>query len=404
MTPRTAKPTTVSMADPLRDLEQALWTVLTSAESPDDRRALLSRVISSPELHGLRRSWTASTGLTPLADAPETTARSPADDRAFVQVAYELLLRRPADAGGLAHYTEALGRGETRAAVVRSLMLSAEFESRFRDVTRDTQLCELANPAKWDNDEWLEILRSLNLSDDKLVMHRKPYEFAQLIYGCRRLGALRADATVVSVGAGHEHVLYWLANHVRLVIGTDMYEGVWQSSHAREGDPEILRRPEAFAPFPYRQDHLVLMRMDGRHLAFRDESFDIAYSLSSIEHFGGLEGADATLRDMARVVKPGGLLAIATEYVLDGPPREETFQPREFEMLISQQGLDLVEPVDTGVYRRYRYSPVDLERDPLQAPHMLVRLGDTIFTSVMVFLRKRGPTPAPDPDPRTLID
>ena len=55
-------------------------------------------------------------------------------------------------------------------------------------VPRDTQLCELANPAKWDNEEWVDILRSLGLSDDKRLMHRKPYEFAQLIFGGRRLG------------------------------------------------------------------------------------------------------------------------------------------------------------------------------------------------------------------------
>jgi hypothetical protein len=33
---------------------------------------------------------------------------------------------------------------------------------------------------------------------------------------------LREDAHVLSVGAGHEHVLYWLANHVQQVVATDM--------------------------------------------------------------------------------------------------------------------------------------------------------------------------------------
>ena len=61
---------------------------------------------------------------------------------------------------------------------------------------RDIQLCELANPAKWDNEEWLGILRSLGLSDDKLSMHRKPYEFTQLLFGCRRLA--RCAKTPVS--------------------------------------------------------------------------------------------------------------------------------------------------------------------------------------------------------------
>src|SRR5688572_32448891 len=49
-----------------------------------------------------------------------------------------------------------------------------------------------------DLGEWLGILRSLGLADDKLSMHRKPYEFTQLIYGCRKLGALREEASVVS--------------------------------------------------------------------------------------------------------------------------------------------------------------------------------------------------------------
>ncbi len=392
------------MPDPLQDLGEALWAVLSGGATPDERRALLARLVASAELHERRRQWRSSPDLPTLDDAPSTDRRSAAADRAFVQLAYEVLLRRAADESGLAHYTKSLAAGETRADVVRSLVLSAEFGDRFRDVPRDTQICELANPAKWDNDEWLAILRSLHLSDDKLAMHRKPYEFAQLIYGCRQLGALHDAATIVSVGAGHEHVLYWLANRVRLVVGTDLYEGVWQRSHAREGDPEVLHHPEAFAPFPYRRDHLVLLQMDGRRLAFRDASFDIAYSLSSIEHFGGLEGADATIREMTRVLKPGGLLALATEYVLEGPPREETFQPRELETLIGQPDLELVQPIDTGVYRRYRYAPVDLERNPLQAPHMLVRLGDTVFTSVMVFLRKRPRSVEPPPDPRTLID
>ena len=80
----------------------------------------------------------------------------------------------PADEDGLRHFTGALGAGESRAGVLRSLVLSEEFDRRSARVSVDTQLCELANPAKWDNDEWLEILRSLGLTDDKLSMHRKP--------------------------------------------------------------------------------------------------------------------------------------------------------------------------------------------------------------------------------------
>ena len=246
----------------------------------------------------------------------------------------------------------------------------------------------MANPAKWDNPEWLDILRSLGLSDDKLAMHRKPYEFTQLLYGCQRLGVLGPDATIISIGAGHELVLYWLANHVRRVVATDMYEEFWHDALAREGDPTVLDDPDRYAPFPYRRECLEFMRMDGRSLEFADETFDVSYSLSSIEHFGGFDGASRAVREMARVLKPGGVLALATEYVIDGPPHLETFQPHEVHALIAASGLLLVEPIDERVYCRYDAQPVQLYTAPYQSPHMTVQWGDTVFTSVMIFLRK----------------
>lgn len=392
----------------LRAIHEVFWIVLGRAASavesrdearvvsPASLRTLLLRLLASPEFLRIRQACLA--GREPFGDpaAVERGLTALGSPDTFVSQAYEHLLGRPADAGGLRHYVEALARGDTRRQILRALISSDEFGRRHQEIApqsgallRDTQLCELANPAKWDNDEWLDILRSLGLSDDKLSMHRKPYEFTQLIYGCRRLGALREDSEIVSVGAGHELVLYWLANHAGRVVATDMYEGVWQDVQGREGDPDVLHRPDDYAPFPYRTDRLTFMKMDGRQLAFQDHTFDIAYSLSSIEHFGGLDGAAATVREMGRVLKPGGILALATEYVLNGPPHDETFQPEEIAALIDQPGLELVQPIDDRVYRRYEYTAVDLYRNPYQTPHMVVRFNDTVFTTVMLFLRKR---------------
>ena len=86
---------------------------------------------------------------------------------------------------------------------------------------------------------------------------------------------------------------------------------------------------------------------------------------------------------------PDPMQALATEYVLAGPPHDETFQPDEIAGLIDQPGLELVQPIDEGVYKRYEYAAIDLYRNPYQTPHMVVRFDDTVFTTVMVFLRKR---------------
>ncbi|MGE3956262.1 MAG: methyltransferase domain-containing protein [Vicinamibacterales bacterium] len=381
-------------------IEQAYWILLGRGPTPlevhDDRRGHLNAdqvglghgLLATPEFRRLRAAWREGRETHADTEGLEAALRGLMPAPLFVQRVYELILGRTPDAEGARHYTAVLASGERRTNIVRALALSDEFERRIDAVPVDTQLCELSNPAKWDNEEWLVLLRSLGLTDDKVAMHRKPYEFTQLLYGCRQLGLLRDDASFVSIGAGHEQVLYWLANHVGRVVATDMYEGTWQGERAREGDPVVLENPDQYAPFPYRKDRLTFMKMDGRYLQFPDDTFDVAYSLSSIEHFGGNAGASQTMKEMARVIKPGGVVAIATEYVISGPACDETFQPEEIRGLIAASGLELVEPIDELVYRRYRTRPVRLDVDPYQSPHMLVQLGDTVFTSVMFFLRK----------------
>jgi SAM-dependent methyltransferase len=315
-----------------------------------------------------------------------------------VSYAYRTLLGRQADEHGLAHYTAHLAAGLWRTSLLEVLMQSPEFKHRFGQLCpqggflpRDVQLCELANPAKWANPDWMALLSSLVVVPaDKPSMHRKGYELTQLLFGLTRLGVVRDDVRVLSVGAGHEPVLYWLANHVQRVIATDMYEGVWQEAGAREGDAAVLDDAGQFAPFPYRKDRLMFLRMDGTGLAFRDGVFDVVYSLSSIEHFGGLDGARRAMDDMARVLKPGGVLALATEYCLSGPRHHEAFQPDEVRTLLEHPSLALVQPIDDQVWNRYEYRPIDLRSNRHQTPQMVVTDLGAVFTSVMAFLRKKG--------------
>jgi SAM-dependent methyltransferase len=361
-----------------------------------EQQTFLLRVLSSAEFRTAYAAWKDGGRWSNDPDG-EAALRALGPDDRFVDRAYELLLGRKADQDGRRHYLAALEAGETRSNLLCTLVRSEEFGQRYRDllpepglVPRDVQLCELANPAKWDNPEWMTLLRDLKvITPDKTAMHRKGYEFTQLVYGLGRLNRLREDASVLSVGAGHEAVLYWLANHVGAVIGTDMYEeGRWSSVGIREGDARVIERPQDYAPFPYREDRLIFLKMDGRHLGFRRDTFDIVYSLSSIEHFGGLTGARAAVDEMVRVLKPGGILVLATEYMLAGTPHEEVFQPAEVHALVTHPGLRLVQPIDEQVYQRYEYSVVDLYKNRFQAPHMVVQMGGTVFTTVMMFLEK----------------
>jgi SAM-dependent methyltransferase len=391
-------------------VDAAFWILLLRApderERADRQRALdsgqpfpafLDALIASPEFRLIyeaqagrgdrvgRRRHVVDEGLADLGP-----------DREFVERSFRYLLGREVDEGGRDFYLARLADGAPRRHVLAALVESDEFERRFREacpdigvVPRDVQLCELANPAKWDNPEWTSLLASLRtMPVDKMSMHRKGYEFAQLLFGLTRLGRLAPDTRVLSVGAGHEAPLYWLANRVGLVVATDMYDTSWRDAWAGEGDERVLARPADYAPFPYREEALVFLKMDGRRLAFRPGTFDIVYSLSSIEHFGGLEGAIEAMDDMARVLKPGGMLVLATEYCLSGPPHHEAFQPDEVQQLLSRPGLRLIEPLDERVHARYEMAAVDIQKNPYQTPHMAVRDGDTVFTSVIAFLER----------------
>jgi SAM-dependent methyltransferase len=391
-------------------VDAAFWIVLTRAPSEQERRErtlalessqppdqLLRALIASPEFRLIYDAYAGRgerTGRKPAVVESGLDALGPAD--MFIGQAYTFLLGRPPDDEGAAYYQARLEDGAPRQRVLQALVTSDEFERRFREICpdigvlpRDVQLCELANPAKWDNPEWVSLLASLQTGPiDKMSMHRKGYEFAQLLFGLTRLQRLSPNARVLSVGAGHEAPLYWLANRTALVVATDMYDTGWKEAWASEGDDSVLRRPEDYAPFEYERDRLVFLKMDGRRLAFADGTFDIVYSLSSIEHFGGLAGAIDAMDDMIRVLKPGGLLVLATEYCLAGPPHHEAFQPDEVRRLLTRPGVRLIEPVDEAVHRRYEMAAVDMRKNPFQTPHMAVRDGDTVFTSVVAFLER----------------
>jgi SAM-dependent methyltransferase len=390
-------------------IELAYWLVLWRAPTDADIRDAMPALHSAERLHHLYLHLFGSAEFRRLADilwdeldpararkAVEPALAKMGSDEEFIEFAYRAILGRPSDPEGRATYLAILAAGHWRSYLLQALIRSPEFKNRFAllcpqagFLPRDIQLCELANPAKWNNPEWMDLLSSLVVvPPDKPSMHRKGYEFTQLLFGLTRLNCIRDDVHVLSVGAGHEAVLYWLANRVGRVIATDMYGAVWQETGAREGDDSVLVDAARFAPFPYRQDRLVFLKMDGRFLAFPDAAFDVVYSLSSIEHFDGFRGARLAMDEMARVLKPGGVLALATEYCLAGPPHHEAFQPDQVYALLQHPNLTLVQPIDDRVWDRYEYTPVDLRRNPYETPNMVVTDLGSVFTSVMAFLRK----------------
>jgi SAM-dependent methyltransferase len=249
-------------------------------------------------------------------------------------------------------------------------------------------LCKVCDLPDWENEEFLSILDELHLSFGRENKHRKHWEFAQGIYGLKKLDCLTPEATAIGVGAGREHPIYYLANVMAKVHATDIYGiGDFEQTDAFS---EMLVYPEKFAPFPYRKEHLVVQYMDGCDLKYPDNCFDIAFSFSSIEHFGSHEASSKAVQEMARVLRPGGTAVITTEVILNNVSHPEFFLPDElYEFLVHPSGLKLVEDIDFTISQSLLEKPVDLSKDCLNVfPHILCQVGKVVFTSVLMFLQK----------------
>jgi SAM-dependent methyltransferase len=238
---------------------------------------------------------------------------------------------------------------------------------------------------------WQELLEAMCPNwRSRRRLHRKYWEWGLGLYGLHRLGCIRPDALGLSVGAGIEWPLFYLADRVRRVDAIDFYS---LGSHAKDRDPRNPEHAAQLAPFPYRREGLVFQTMDALDLQFEKDTFDFVFTFSSIEHFGGHAGAILAMQEIARVLKPGGVAVIATETVLNGAPHPEFFKPEDVEpVFVGGSGLELVEPLDLHVDAELISSPVPFDVPPGfqgdTGPHTSVSIGGVTFTSIEFFLRK----------------
>lgn len=226
-------------------------------------------------------------------------------------------------------------------------------------------------------------------------VHRKHWERAQLMRALQASGRMRPDAWVLSVGAGHEPPIYQLTNHVRWVFATDMYE----TSGFGEAEGTMLQNPDQFAGgIIYNPRRLVVQYMDARDLRYEDATFDIVFSLSSIEHFGGVDGGRKAMEEISRVLKPGGIVMLATEMLVDGSshtsfPGLELFSPQSFLEMVNVPGVSLWEPLSTAcspatlaTVRSLDDLLAEAKRYEWKYPHIVIEHQGKAWTSVSCVL------------------
>ncbi len=245
------------------------------------------------------------------------------------------------------------------------------------------KVCRVADAG---NALWRQGYTDLGFPGGTDTFHRKIWEFNQALYGLRMLRRLAPDSTALGIGCGHEELMYFLANRIARVVATDLYEGSYLGG---ESAADVLDHPDKYAPFTYRADHLEVRRMDGLSLNAADRSFDIVFCLSSIEHFGRRRDKLQALKEMFRVLKPGGVAVVTTELVLNRLGLgTQYFSASTLASLTREAGFVMDEPLDLRVEQEHAARPLALPMDAFMSPHVILRNFNTIYTSVSMFLLK----------------
>jgi SAM-dependent methyltransferase len=114
-----------------------------------------------------------------------------------------------------------------------------------------------------------------------------------------------ARATRVLDLASPKLLACWLADQTpAVVVATDL----WSAEIER-----WRRLIRAADPSGSRYRRLMLETADGTALHYADASFDVAYSISVIEHIPG-SGDGEAMSELGRVLRPGGLLVLTFPY------------------------------------------------------------------------------------------
>ncbi len=114
----------------------------------------------------------------------------------------------------------------------------------------------------------------------------------------------RGDEMVLDVGCGSGMLLNGCAK--RLTTGKAVGIDIW-ASDSGGGTVDLLwenARSEGVA------DRIEVKKADARQMPFEDEAFDVVVSSWALHHMGAAAEQEQATREMLRVLKPGGTIAL----------------------------------------------------------------------------------------------
>lgn len=198
--------------------------------------------------------------------------------------------------------------------------------------------------------DWVQVGKAICFCQEQgLPLHETPQKNWDHCLLVKCLKGVSPNSTIVDLGCGSGHSLHFLhALGYKNVKGIDFRI----SLRAQVNRLGVMYAQKKFT-LPYR-----MTRGDITRTNISTGSVAVAYSISTIEH--GVD-VESFLRELSRVLRPGGVALITTDYwpdkiVSKGDARPfglpwQVFSRADIQKLIAQAesaGLKLINPTDIG--------------------------------------------------------
>jgi SAM-dependent methyltransferase len=168
---------------------------------------------------------------------------------------------------------------------------------------------KLCDAADWADPRLLAAVREGFRLQPRL--NPRLWEFGMAYVALARAGMLDGGATGLTFGSGREPLIFAAAQRAARLVATDLYTADTSWDIARTTSPKefVLRA----APPGFDASNLEVRSMDMRQVDAPDASFDFCYSISAFEHIGDDPDFLQHLREVRRVLRPGGVYVMSTE-------------------------------------------------------------------------------------------
>lgn len=150
-----------------------------------------------------------------------------------------------------------------------------------------------------------------------IIPDSKNWETAMALYGFDFYFDNLKHKKIAGIGAGTELLTELLAERDAIVFPCDRYlEKTDWSDVAPQG---YMVSSQPYNDIENIHRNIIPVNSDARCLEMPSDFFDAVYSSGSIEHFGGLDAIEAAASEIGRILKPGGIASISTEFRISGP-------------------------------------------------------------------------------------